>query len=232
MKKTIISLLAAVVLLCSCKGTHEEVVAKYPDGNKCVVNILKGKGEKALLVGEKTYYLNGKLWSERYFDHGNNDGEWKFYHRNGKLYASATFDKLHQMGSGWVFQDTVGKPFYKGSFDTCMLLEIPDNGYPVSIAYVKGDSSFVFQFYDDFKSRSNGIMVNNLKQGLWTFYYPTGIVQSEQMFIDGVENGKHNSYRENGIPYFMGYYINGKRAGSWEFYDEKGDLAGHKDFDK
>lgn len=231
MKTKLITLLAVIALICGCKGTHEEVVAKYPDGSKHVVNILKGKGEKALLVGEKTYYQNGKLWSERAFDHGNNVGEWKFYHPNGKLYASANFDKDHQMGIGWTFQDSVGKPFFHRDYDTCMLMELPDNGYPVSIAYVKGDSSFVFQFYDDFKHRSNGIMVRGLKQGQWTFYYPTGIVQSEQMFIDGVENGKHNSYRENGIPYYMGYYIGGKRAGVWEFYDEKGDLAGHKNFD-
>ena len=54
----------------------------------------------------------------------------------------------------------------------------------------------------------------------------------EAVYSGGVENGTYNSYRENGVPYFIGYYINGIRAGVWEVYDEAGNLAGRQDFDK
>ena len=58
-----------------------------------------------------------------------------------------------------------------------------------------------------------------------------GQLRMEAVYNGGVENGAYNSFRENGIPFFRGFYINGKRANIWEFYDEAGNLAGRQDFD-
>lgn len=231
MKRTTLYLLAATLLLCGCKRTHEDVVATYPDGSPHIVNIMKGKGDKAVRVGEKMYYMNGQLWADRHFDGSTFVGEWKFYHPNGKLYAKGTFDKNHQMGRDWSFQDSVGNPFLEGNFDSVCLMELPPNGIPVSLAYYRKDTAFLLQFYDDFKIRAQGTLVSDLRQGVWTYYYPNGNTQAEAAYINGVENGKHNTFRENGIPFYLGFYINGQRAGVWEFYDEYGDLAGTQNFD-
>ena len=70
-----------------------------------------------------------------------------------------------------------------------------------------------------------------MKEGRWEFFYANGQLRMEAVYNGGVENGAYNSFRENGIPFFRGFYINGKRANIWEFYDEAGNLAGRQDFD-
>ena len=111
------------------------------------------------------------------------------------------------------------------------VLDVTSDHRPLSIAYYKDDTEMRFQFNENYTINTRGIVKNGLKEGRWEFFYANGQKMLEANYSKGVENGAYNSYRDNGAPYFRGFYINGKRANVWEFYDEAGNLVGRQDFD-
>lgn len=63
---------------------------------------------------------------------------------------------------------------------------LPDNQYMV--------------YYDTLKQNLfyKGNIVNGVKDGIWTWYYDTGIKQKEVQYLSGVEHGSYISYYPNG----------------------------------
>jgi len=55
-------------------------------------------------------------------------------------------------------------------------------------------------YYDTLKQNLffKGNIVNNVKDGIWTWYYNTGIKQKEVQYLSGVEHGSYISYYPNG----------------------------------
>ena len=46
------------------------------------------------------------------------------------------------------------------------------------------------------------------------------------------ENGTYCVFRETGVPYYRGEYVDGQRVGTWEFYDDQANLIATKEFGK
>lgn len=63
---------------------------------------------------------------------------------------------------------------------------LPDGKYVVYYDSLKQDLFF------------EGNIVNGVKDGIWTWYYDTGIKQKEVQYLSGVEHGAYNSYYPNG----------------------------------
>ena len=61
-------------------------------------------------------------------------------------------------------------------------------------------------------------------------YHSNGNVQSECNYVQGKEDGNYRVYRENGVPYYIGQYTDGKPSGTWEIYDALGNLVGTKEY--
>ena len=51
-------------------------------------------------------------------------------------------------------------------------------------------------------------------------YYPSGQIKSECNYLENQRIGSYASYHENGILMEKGNYINGKKHGNWEVFDE------------
>lgn len=234
MHKRLLLLLVCSILLASCGNTHKEVVATWPDGSPQMVNIMKGKKDKAVKVGERRYYQNGTLQFEKHFS-GTEvipDGKWTYYYPSGKTFATADFTQNHQLGEDWTVFDTNGNNYFNHQYDSVRVVEMGEYDTPASIIYFDSCDRYLFQFFSNGSLRCTGMTHEGLREGRWTFYHPTGLPQVESNFIAGQLNGIYTCYRENGVPYYRGIYINGLRTGVWEFYDENANLVQSKDYDK
>ena len=232
MKKIIIALTIAVTLA-ACHRPYDTVFSTYKDGTpKLVFTVIDKSAGEVERIGEKMYYENGKLMYEKHFNGEKPSGDWKYYYENGNLHAEGNFDGNDSVGSNWKIYSEKGGDFYSEAYDSMKVLDFTADRRPLSVAYYKGDEEMRFQFNDNYTINARGKVRNGLKEGLWEFFYANGQKMLEAHYAGGIENGAYNSYRENGLPYFRGFYINGKRANIWEFYDEQGNLAGSQDFDK
>ncbi len=232
MKKIILTLLP-ILLLASCNPTQEEVVLTYANGNPELVYLVKGKDDNRHIVGEKMYYENGQLRADKHFSTKDEqpEGTWHYYYSDGTTFAQGEFDATHPLGSHWQFFKKDSQPYHTAPCDSLVVLELNAKQMPATVAYYTGDSASIYKFYEDYSLQSEGLLLNNQRHGKWFYYYPDGTIQVEATFINGIENGAYKCFRENGIPIYLGYYINGKRANIWEFYDMEGNLSGTKNFD-
>ena len=158
------------------------------------------------------YYENGKLMYEKHFDGDRPTGDWKFYYENGNLHAEGNFDKNDSTGSNWKFYNDKGEDFFAEEYDSMAVLDFTADHRPLSVTYYKGNSETRYQFNENYTINTKGRVVNGLKEGRWEFFYANGQKMLEANYAGGKENGAYNSYRDNGVPYFRGFYINGQRA--------------------
>ena len=225
--KKILLILTIALCAASCDRVREEVVTTYSDGSPELVYLVKGKESAKRYVGERRFYSNGKKHSDlRYSDPLGGIAEGEFFYPDGHPFAQKGAD-----GQWRFFANQDQNQVLALSYDSITVAILGEKNLPVEVHAMRADSTWVFRFYEDFLPQSQGLMVNNRRQGKWIFFHPNGRTQLEAMFIDGVENGAYNMYRETGIPLILGFYINGQRAGVWEFYDPQGELSGRNDYD-
>ena len=115
-------------------------------------------------------------------------------------------------------------------YDSMRVVEVGEDGHPMTIVYYKGNEQLWLQYYTTMQLRSEGRLVNGLREGRWVTYHANGKVQSECDYVGGREDGNYRVYRENGAPYYIGQYEDGKPVGTWEIYDALGNLAGTKEY--
>lgn len=78
------------------------------------------------------------------------------------------------------------------------------------------------QYYPTGKLQSEGSFKNGLRDGVWRFWYQNGNLWSEGEFTEGKANGFRKVYYENSRLRYRGQYKDDQRTGEWEFYDENG----------
>jgi antitoxin component YwqK of YwqJK toxin-antitoxin module len=72
--------------------------------------------------------------------------------------------------------------------------------------------------------KSEGIIKNGLKEGLWLYYYPNGRIQKEIFYKNNKENGSWTMWHENGQKYIEQNKSDGLSDGKWVEYYENGSL--------
>ena len=115
-------------------------------------------------------------------------------------------------------------------YDSMRVVEVGEDGHPMTVVYYKGNEQLWLQYYTNMQLRSEGRLVDGLREGRWVTYHSNGNVQSECNYVQGKEDGSYRVYRENGVPYYIGQYTDGKPTGTWEIYDALGNLAGTKEY--
>ena len=92
--------------------------------------------------------------------------------------------------------------------------------------HLKGDTVEVISYYDNFKIKTRGMVVNidgsDLKIGSWYTYYPDGMKWSHNSFSNGITDGKYQTWHPNGAIRISGNYSNGYETGVWQFSDSTG----------
>ena len=76
------------------------------------------------------------------------------------------------------------------------------------------DGDFVKMFHSN-QLAEQGTFSNGLKVGLWKIWYPSGIIKSEQKWVNGLKRGRSTSYSENGNVIETGKYTNNRKFGNW-----------------
>ena len=85
-------------------------------------------------------------------------------------------------------------------------------------------------YYPHKKIQMDGTFKNNLRDGLWTYWYENGSKWSEGFFKEGKNDGKRLTYFENGKVRYEAYYKDGIRVGKWRFFDNNGKLLQEIDY--
>lgn len=70
--------------------------------------------------------------------------------------------------------------------------------------------------------RMEGELIEGVRTGLWTSYFPDGSVRSRVTYRNGKEEGPTEVFHTNGMPYYTGHYHQGLTVGDWVFYDPLG----------
>ena len=164
------------------------------------------------------YHPNGEKSSEGYIKNGKPEGYWKTYSEVGILISEGN-RKDHLLDSVWKFYD-----------DNAVL--------KMEITYKKGKKNGIRTTYrENEKIEEN--FVNDLKQGLSSYYYQEGEIKKTVNYVNGLEEGLAKEYAEDGritqlITYKKGFISNrerinrydrgGKKHGNWKYFFENGNL--------
>jgi len=73
---------------------------------------------------------------------------------------------------------------------------------------------------------------NKERQGRWVYYSEEGKEMNISHYKHGVLHGFMQVKRANGNFYYHGDYIDGKKVGTWKFYDESGKIDYEKNYDE
>lgn len=124
----------------------------------------------------------------------------------------------------WTVYDASGKELMT-DYDSMRVVELGEAGHPKTVVYYRGDERHQYQFYSSMQLYSEEHTANGVKQGHWVYYHPNGNVWAETTFKNGIEDGLYRSMRENGAPNIIGHYKDGVRTGTWEIYDQDGNMV-------
>lgn len=149
----------------------------------------------------------------------------EFKAADGSVRATVTIG-----GDDWHITDANGNEVVT-DYDSMRVVEIGEDGHPMTICYHHGDEEIWLQYYSTMVLRSRGNTRNGVREGLWTYYYANGTKQAQSTFVGGMEEGEYVVYRENGIPYYRGTYHAGQRTGTWEVYDPDGNIVETKKYE-
>ena len=139
--------------------------------------------------------------------------------------ADGSVTATHKMGSNeWSITNANGTEVVT-DYDSMRVVEVSEDGHPMTVVYYSGNQQRWLQYFSTMRLRSEGTMVDGLREGRWVFYHPNGSIQCEATFIGGKEEGTYRVYRDNGAPYYIGQYSGGQPVGLWEVYDAEGNLV-------
>ena len=143
---------------------------------------------------------------------------------DNSVVAVCQYEGADSLNVTWQFLDSKGEP-YLSDCDSFRVVERGPEGHPMTVCFYRSSNQVWQQFYTNMQLRSNGTIVNGLREGEWTFFFPDGTPQTQCNFLHGQEEGPYKVFRDNGVPYYIGQYHLGQRTGTWEIYNPDGTLA-------
>lgn len=132
---------------------------------------------------------------------GLKQGVWEKKNEAGKLVYTGAFKDGKPEGE-FVYYDSTGKIKAK------------------SVYTENGTNAFTVIYRND-KKASEGLYINEKKQGIWKFYNNDQVLLAEEVYENGVPEGIWKTYYANGAILEEMPYKNGVKEGNWKqyFYD-------------
>lgn len=125
-----------------------------------------------------------------------------------------------------LYKDGIDKPFTGTVRDT-----VENNIMEYDV--VNGIKSGKFRLYTDRDHIAiSGELKDNRNNGIWTYYYPSGKIESTGTFKDDIAIGKWTFYYEDGTKKEEGLYIKGERDGKWVSYNKNGIIQSQVTFEQ
>jgi antitoxin component YwqK of YwqJK toxin-antitoxin module len=164
------------------------------------------------------YHPNGEKSSEGYMKDDKPEGYWKTYSEEGVLLSEGN-RKNHLLDSTWKFYDKGGV-------------------LKMEINYMKGKKNGIRTTYRE-NERIEENFIDDLKQGITSYYYQEGMLKKTVIYVDGLEEGIAKEFAEDGritqlITYKKGFISNrerinrfdneGKNHGNWKYFYDTGSL--------
>jgi antitoxin component YwqK of YwqJK toxin-antitoxin module len=164
------------------------------------------------------YHENGEKSSEGMIKDGKPEGYWKTFSEEGILLSEGN-RKNHLLDSIWNFYDDEGN-------------------LKMEISYKEGKKNGIRRTYREQEIIEENF-VDDLKQGISSYYYADGNLKKTVFYVDGLEEGMAMEYGEDGriiqlITYKKGFISNrerinrfdseGKKHGNWKYFYENGNL--------
>ena len=104
-----------------------------------------------------------------------------------------------------------------GSSDTVAAGPVNAEGY--SVTDLEGSPVKKMEKFDDNNTLvESGAMLNGLKTGSWTTYYPEGRVKSISSYLAGKLNGVQLNFNDRGQVELQAFYKDGLLHGNWAAY--------------
>jgi antitoxin component YwqK of YwqJK toxin-antitoxin module len=181
--------------------------------------LVSGQTDTAGKQMQKYYYPGGALSSEGYLTDGKPDGYWKTFHENGKLKSEGNRLSF-ELDSIWRFYSEEGN----------LVLEVN---------YKKGKKNGLRKTFREGELMTETFL-NDVKNGLTTYYYPDGKKKLVVNFVNGFEQGYAREYDQTGniisiTEYKKGFVVSreninrkdkeGRKQGNWKFFRENGMLV-------
>jgi antitoxin component YwqK of YwqJK toxin-antitoxin module len=153
----------------------------------------------------RTWYENGHAKSQGSYVDGLRDGLWTHWWENGQKQGEGRFVLGRQDGE-WSYWFASGQPASHGTFEQGVLEgewtdyfgELDASGNPLVRSHVTFHHGL-----QDLVSRS---------------YWPTGKLEHEWTYMNGVLDGPWREFRADGSEFVLGEYDNGKKTGLWMVY--------------
>lgn len=164
----------------------------------------------------KSYYENGTIKSEGNRKNFQIDSIWKFYNENGKEILEVTYlnGKKNGIKTSWLDKETIRENFVNDVKEGFTRYYFEDGRLKSEIPFVKGLEQGIGKEYSHdgniimITEYKKGFVVDrmkinrrdkdNLKQGKWCEFYPSGNIRQEGNYRDDKKDGYFKEYAENG----------------------------------
>lgn len=172
------------------------------------------------------YYDNGSIESEGSYVDNVKRGLWTFYFENGNIEETGSFDALGQYNGDWKWYYKDGSIrivefYFEGEQEGKYSEYDVDGTILLEGTYVNGirEGEWISTVHGYIEK---GSYLENVRDGIWKFYYAKDSLYFEGNFIDGSEDGVHTWYHRNGQLMLTGRYMMSLKEGDWKYYDEYG----------
>ncbi|HLG01978.1 MAG TPA: toxin-antitoxin system YwqK family antitoxin [Bacteroidia bacterium] len=195
--------------------------------------VLVGEGIfdlKGLQQGHwKEYYETGDLKGEGDYKDGVRIGLWKFYYSGGKTDQEGKYDQRGRPIGTWKWYHENGQMLREESYTEGLrngtMTEYDENGTIITQGEYEDGLKTGHWFFQIDDYREEGDYVSGERSGVWKHTYTeTGKERFEGNFLNGIPDGKHTWWYDNGRVWQEGKYVYGRKEGDWRYYGEDGML--------
>ncbi len=117
--------------------------------------------------------------------------------------------------------------------DTKKVEEMHENGTPKLIRSLEKGKEKLSRFYPDGKKETEGLVEQqNIKNGVWKYWYEDGTLWSQSTYVNGVKEGPTEVYYTNSKLRYKGHFSNDKPVGKWIFYNANGEIEKEINYDE
>jgi antitoxin component YwqK of YwqJK toxin-antitoxin module len=209
-------------------GIAEGMRREYDEAGKVVrgyifkAGIIVGEGiidESGMRQGAwKEFFDGGELYGEGQYANNKKVGNWKYFYRDGKTEQLGNYTSAGKPDGTWKWFYESGnlkrEEQMKNGLSDGMMQELSDSGKVIVKGnFIEGeeDGEWFYEVNDD---KVLGSFVNGKKEGLWKHYYNDQLY-FEGNYIEGLPDGEHIWYWDNGKVKEKGNYVAGKKEGNW-----------------
>lgn len=177
----------------------------------------------------KEYYPDGTLRCEGTYKKGKKHGDWRFYFPNGQLEQEGIYTNGKLDGNWtWYYPDgtlRLEQSYFEGLLDG-LSTEYDENEKVVAKgSFTEGYEEGKWE-YQEQGERVSGNYRGGERHGEWKSYWNTTSkkLSFQGSYVNGLPNGKHLYFWDNGKLREEARYTMGRRTGVWKKYDEEGEL--------